>query len=292
MANKITSIVAKEGNGNIQITFTIPFELIKESKDKALAEFAKEITVDGFRKGMAPIEKVEAKVSPSKVIEHTLSHLLPEALAEAITENKLQIAIYPRFELLSAKENEPWQVRGVTCELPKVTLGDYKKAVAGASRTNQIWTPEKGKDETKKELSAQDKENLVIKTLLDNVKVEIPQILMEEEADNRLSSLLARLEKLGLTLEGYMSSIGKKPEDLRADYLKQAKDAIAIDIILAEIAKVENIQIDPKQIENAISMSQVAQDPANDNQNTEDNKRLIESILKRREALDSLIKTI
>ena len=291
MTDKITSVVARESDGNIQITFTIPYSIVKTAEDETLKEFAKDAEIPGFRKGMAPIAKVAEKVPQSKLVEHSLGHILPRALGEAVTENDLKIAVYPKFELISAEEGKDWQVRGVTCELPEVDLGDYKKAVQGAFRASTLWTPDKGKPEDKKELTAEQKEQIVIKTILENVKITIPKILIEEEADSRLSNLLSRLEKLGLALETYLSSIGKKAEDLRADYATQAKDAIALDLILTKIAEDQDIKADPKEVDSAMGVAQAAKsDSTQAPEDAEQRKRLLESILKRRGALDFLIK--
>ncbi|OGM84939.1 hypothetical protein A2421_00265 [Candidatus Woesebacteria bacterium RIFOXYC1_FULL_43_18] len=291
MPDKITSVIARETDGNIQITFTVPFSVIRKEEDETLKEFAKDAEIPGFRKGMAPIAKVAEKIPQSKIVEHSLGHILPKALSEAVTVNNLKIAVYPKFELISAEEGKDWQVRGITCELPEVNLGDYKKAVQGAFRASTLWTPDKGKPEEKKELSAEQKEQVVIKTLLENVKITIPAILIEEEADSRLSNLLSRLEKLGLALETYLSSIGKKAEDLRADYANQAKDAIALDLILTKIAQEEDIKVDPKDVDSAMGVAQVSKTSENGTpEDPEGRKRLLESILKRRGALDFLIK--
>ena len=291
MADKITSVIARESDGNIQITFTIPFSIVKAAEEETIKEFAKDTEIPGFRRGMAPIDKVAEKIPQGKLIEHSLSHILPKALSESITENKLKIAIYPKFELISADEGKDWQIRGVTCELPEVILGDYKKAITGASRASILWTPDKGSPEEKKEPTHEEKEQVVIKTLLENVKVTIPNILIEEEADSRLSNLLGRLEKLGLALESYLSSIGKKPQDLRADYATQARQAISLDLILSKIAENEGIKIDQKEIDAALAMSQSTNQIKNETQeDIESRKRLLESILKRRAALDLLIK--
>jgi len=290
MSDKVTSVIARESDGNIQITFTLPFAIVKSAEDETIKELAKDIEIPGFRKGMAPIDKAAEKISQSQLIDHALAHILPKALSEAVTENKLKIAVYPKFELISAEEGKDWQVRGITCELPEVTLGDYKKAVTGTSRASGLWTPDKGKPEEKKEPTREEKEQTVIKALLENVKVTIPKILIEEEADSRLSSLLARLEKLGLALESYLASIGKKPEDLRADYANQAREAISLDLILSKIADTEGIKIDQKEIDAAIATSQATSNKNEAPEDTESRRRLVESILKRRSALDFLIK--
>lgn len=287
--NKITSVIARENNGNIQINITIPFEIIKNEQEEVIKEFAKDTEIPGFRKGMAPLDKVVAKIPQATLIEHSLSHILPKALTDTIAENKLQIAIYPKFELVSAKDGEAWQIRGITCELPEVTLGDYKKTVEGALRASNLWTPDKGKAETKSEPTHEQKEQVVLKALLDGIKVNIPQVLIEEEADSRLSSLLGRLEKLGLALESYLASIGKKAEDIRADYARQAREAIALDLILSKIAESENVKVSEKDIENALSMSQIEKKADEDPSEIENRRRLTESILRRRAALDFLI---
>jgi trigger factor len=139
--DKTTSVVAKESDGNIQITFTIPFEIIKKAQDDTLVEFAKDAEIPGFRKGKAPLDKVAAKISQSALMEHSLGHILPKALAEAINVHKLKLAIYPKFELVSAENEKDWQIRGVTCELPEIDLGDYKKIIQGENRAASIVVP-------------------------------------------------------------------------------------------------------------------------------------------------------
>jgi FKBP-type peptidyl-prolyl cis-trans isomerase (trigger factor) len=231
MNEKITHTLAREEDGGVQIVFTIPVSLVKSAKTKALTALGAGTEIPGFRKGKAPLDQVEAKISPQTVIEKTLQQLLPQALADAIKEANLKLAIYPRFEAIKIKDDEPWQIKAVSCEIPEITLGDYKKAVGGALRAKAIWTPGKG-DKTPKEPTKEEKEQAAIAAILENVKIVIPKMLATEEVDSRLSALLERLEKLGLNLDGYLASIGKTPESLRAEYETQAKNAIALELIL------------------------------------------------------------
>lgn len=286
---KITSVVAREEDGSVQITFTIPSPIIKKAQDETIAEMAKDIEIPGFRKGMAPLDKVAEKIPQNSLVEHSLSHILPKALAEAISANKLKIAIYPKFELINAKDGTDWQVRGVTCEIPEFELGDYKKNVQGELRSKSIIVPGKDKPGAVG-ASREEKEQLVIKALLDNTKVVIPKVLIEEEVASRLSNLLSRIEKLGLSLEGYLSSIGKNVDSLRADYEAQSKDAIVLDLILTKISTEENLKVGQAEIDAALNMStSTISSKVEDREDVESRKRMIESILKRRQALDFLI---
>lgn len=229
---------------------------------------AKDIEVPGFRKGKAPLNKVKGKISQPILVEHSLGHILPKALADAIKKHKLKIAIYPKYKLISAKDNEDWQIRAVTCELPQISLGDYKQSLADFVGKTNI-----------KKIPRDKKEQAVIKYLLDNIKLTIPKILVEEEVGSRLSNLLARIEKLGLALENYLTSIGKTSEALRSEYEAQAKDAISIDLILSKIVESENISVSEKDIEEAVHVSSAKPESRN----------IIASVLKKRKALEFLI---
>jgi len=239
----ISSTVAKTDDGTIQITLTIPYKTIQEKRVGMIAEAAKDIVIDGFRKGMAPLDKVEAKLGEQTIIEKTLTGILPEALGQVVETEKLVLALYPKFELISAEKDKDWQVRAVSCELPKITLGDFQKEVLV------------GKPKEKKELSRGEKENLVLTAILKTSEVKLPKLLINEEVEARLTSLLARLEKLSLKLESYLASVGKTPESLRAEYEKQVTESITLELALNEIAKKEEVKIEETEVDEAIKAS-------------------------------------
>lgn len=290
---KIGSVLAREDNGNIQITFSLPFEIVEKAKSEALIELTKETEIPGFRKGKAPVAEVAKKVSPEQLIEKSLGKILPEALGEAITEHKLKPAIYPKFELIKAIEGETWEVRALTCELPEVKLGDYKKEIIGKAKVSSIWTPGKGdeKSKEKKEPTAQEKEGEVVKILLESFKINIPQILVEEEVNARLSSLLERIEKLGLNLDSYLASVGKDPQALRGEYEVQAKNTISLELILESIAQEEKVEVKEAEIDEAIKASS-GNAGLSQKLNTPEQRRMIASILRKRQTLDKLVSLI
>lgn len=283
--------VAREENGNIQITLTIPFGEVSKAKDEAILEIAKTIEIPGFRKGFAPVAQVEKHVSEPKILEKALGKILPKAFSDVIEKENIKPIVYPKFELINAKENEDWQVRATTCELPEVDLKDYKKIISDEGKAKSIWTPDKGdpkKVEEKKEKTPEEKEQEVIKILLDKIKVKIPKILIDQEVDNRLSQLLDRIEKLGLNLESYLASVGKNPEILRKEYEVQAQNTIVLDLILQKIAVEEKINIDEKEIDDLIKATS-ADPKLAESLNNPEQKRFIRSIILKRKALESLV---
>lgn len=288
----INSTLAKSEDGSLQITFDIPYAFIAKAKEEALTELTKTFEVPGFRKGNAPVSEVKKRVEDAELIEKALTKILPQYFGEAVTKFKIKPVVYPKFELLKAQENENWQIVAKTCELPAFTLPDYRKIISGKFKEKGIWTPDKGKPDQKEEIkedSPEEKEQIIVALLLENTKIEIPKILVEEEVNSKLSNLLERTEKLGLTLEGYLASINKKAEDLRKEYEEKAVSNIKVDLILEKIAEEEKITAEDKEIDALIKASS-ADPKVAEKLNTPDQRRYIASILRKRKTLESLIK--
>lgn len=290
-SKSVQSVIARSDDGTIQFTFTVPYSQIKEAQDKALEELSKDIEIPGFRKGKAPLSKVAEKIPQNTLVEKAMAKILPKLFSNAIKEHKITPTVYPKFELVKAQPNEDWQIRATTCEFPEINLGDYKKEISEAKKTSSIWTPDKGKpeDEKTQELTREQKEQEIMKILLEKVNVKIPKILIDEEVNSRLSKLLERIEKLGLTLESYLASLGKSADQLRKEYKKQAEDALKLDFILIKIAEEKKISIDKNQVDLAIQTSASADPNIAKKLDTPEQRRLIETILKRRAVLDSLV---
>jgi len=213
---------------------------------------------------------------------------MPKALADSFSEHKLSPAIYPRLEVLSADEEKPWQVRGTTCEVPQVELGDYKKLIKDSSKSEAIWTPDKKIAAKGDKPTTEEKQQRVLKVLLNSTKITIPKILVEQEVNARLSKLLERIEKLGLTLDGYLSSTGKTADQLRQEYELQVRESVAMDLMLDKVGEEQKITVEEAKIDEVLNASDA--DPSlKDNLNSPEQRRLIGSILRRRASLDYLV---
>lgn len=280
----VTTNIAKTDDGTVQVNFSIPKADIDKAQEKALAELTKNVTVAGFRKGNAPVEKAKAKIDPGQLLEKTLGSILPEAYTKAITENKIKPIIYPKFEIM--KQGDPnngddtWEVQAKVAELPQVDLPNYKEIVAGAIRSASLT----------KEPTKQEKEEIVIKTLLESVKIKIPRIIIDEEVNARLSQLLERTEKLGLKLEQYLASIGKTEQSLREEYEKQVTDGITLELTLNKIAEIEKTEVAETEVTEAIKQAGIQTEGHEGHSHIDEQKAMIRSVLKRRIVLDQLTK--
>lgn len=282
---KITKTIARTQDKTVQINFTIPSKLIKTEEEKILSRFGKDMEVPGFRKGKAPITKVKENVKPDKIIGEIINNLLLPALRETLKEENIKPIIYPKFELISAKENEDWQIRVTTCEMPEVDLTGYKEKIRKETKPAEIWTPDKKGE--KKEETREEKEQRIIEALIRSIKVEMPLLLIEEEVNYRLSQLLEKIEKLGLSLEKYLESISKTPESLRKEYEDQARQALALELILAKIAQDEKLEVGEKEVEEVIKMSSPI-DKDKSEEERKNQREIVKNILLKRKALEFL----
>lgn len=278
MDHQIVNSIAREDDGTVQVTFTFPKELIKKSQEKALKEFSKDITVKGFRKGMAPVEKSKEHVAVEKVIRAVITDLLPSSLGKAFEEHKIQAMMYPKIEAVSVEDGQDWQIRAVTCELPAFDTGNYKEAIKNLGKSLK---------KEKTELTSEEKQKKLVDLLEKTISVKIPHILIEEEVEGRLSTLLDRIDKLGLSLESYLASLGKTPEKLREEYIEESKNTIAIELILEKIAKEEKIEVTDEQIDEVLKIGE-ADKALSEKLNSPEQRSVVRSILKKRKCLDAL----
>lgn len=281
-----STTMAKTEDGTIQITITIPNQQILKEKDVVIKEHAKQITIEGFRKGNAPLDKVEEKIDKNHLTQDILSGVLNQVIPDIYKKYKIQPAIYPKLELISADEDKPWQVRMTTCEIPNIDLGKYEDKIKDEAESKIVVPGKENKISTSAE-----KEQKVFQILLKIVKAKIPDIMVEQDVNTRLSQLLEQVQKLGLTLDKYLASIGKTAENLREDYLKQAKDSIILELSLNKIADEYGITVNEKEYTEALTSlggekNNISQLPQ------EQQKGIITSILRRKKALEKLTSMI
>jgi FKBP-type peptidyl-prolyl cis-trans isomerase (trigger factor) len=284
------SVLARLEDGTIQITITIPKSSLATVREEVIDELIRKTEVPGFRRGQAPKEIALKKIDPQDILNSLLQKILPELYAKAVKKHKIEPILSPKFELVSIDEDKDWVIRAITCEVPEVDIGDYKKTLVNQAKSTKIWTPDSTKEEAEEPTSKEHKEQRLIEAIIKNVKAKIPKILIEEEVNYRLSKLLSQTQKLGLSIEQYLSSVGKTAKQLRDEYAKQAQEAIILELSLNKIAEAEGIKIEEEEIDKAID--QLSNDEEKEKFNTPRQRMLIRNVLARRRALDRLVALI
>jgi FKBP-type peptidyl-prolyl cis-trans isomerase (trigger factor) len=270
-----------------ELEITIPTSLVASTYTEVLTEMAKNTTVKGFRKGKAPKEMAEKQIGKENVYEEVVQHLVSQTYFEAVKQHNLHPIVNPKVTPVSMQEGKDWVVKATACEIPEVKLGDYKQAVKGLKATSKIWTPDKANQaDENKDKAETVKLDQIFDELLKQATIEIPDLLIESEANRLLSQLVDQVNAVGMTVQQYLDSKGKTQEQLRAEYAQAAIKTLKMEFILAKIAEEEKIAVMDKEIDDIISKTQ---DPyAKKSFESPDQRNYLALIIRKQKTVDFL----
>ena len=92
-------------------------------------------------------------------------------------------------------------------------------------------------------------ENKVMDTLVDNVKAEIPAVMIEKEIDNQINEFEYRLRSQGMSMDMYLQYLGMDVAALRDSYKEGAEKQVKLRLALEKITELEKIEISEEDIE-------------------------------------------
>lgn len=274
-----------------ELEFSIPWPIIKKTYQLVLEKAAQETEIKGFRKGKAPLNLVEKSLDKQKVYQEVLNQLLPGSWEKAIKDNHLRPIMVPKIQPVKAEENKDWVFKGTACERPEIKLGKYEQLVKGELSKAKIWTPGKEKPagaDLKKDAqqSYDQKIKIVTKVLTEKIKVDIPDLLIEDEVNRMLSRLLDQVNGLGMTIDQYLSSRGNNKEQLRAGFQRQAEATLKLEFILQAIVLDKKIKTEKAEVDKMIQAT--PDKKAQKKLDTPMQRAYISAILAKRKALDYL----
>ena len=109
-----------------RLNVTVPQEKIETEVESRLKRIARTAKIRGFRSGKVPLKIVLQQYGP-QVRQEVMGDVLQKSFGEAVLEQKLRVAGYPRFEAKEVTENALQFEFSATFEVyPDVILGDLK----------------------------------------------------------------------------------------------------------------------------------------------------------------------
>jgi len=264
-------------NKTFELQFTIPWEQVKDSYQKNLKVVAEQTTIEGFRKGKAPLEMVEKRVDKSKLYSAVLEDLLPQTYFSAVKQHNLQPIIDPKIIPLSTEEGKDWTFKAIACETPDVVLGDYEAKIRQSRAKDK--KVQKTQEQSLKE---------IFDILLATSQASLSPVLIEQETKRMLSRLLSETQKLGLTLNEYLQANKKTVEQLREEHNRLAKETLSLEFILSKIADKKNVSVTEAEIQAIIKA--IPDTTEQKKLDTPPQKAYISSILRKRKVIDFLSK--
>ena len=88
----------------------------------------------------------------------------------------------------------------------------------------------------------------VIDKAVENMTVDVPPVMIEDRITQMIEELSLQLQSQGMKLEQYMSFSGLDLDAMREQYRESARQNVLTDIMLDEVANVENIKVDNNEL--------------------------------------------
>ena len=116
--------VTKLEHCHTEVLVTVDKDLWKKAQDKAFNKLAKDVTIDGFRKGKAPLNMVKSRIDQGRVYNEAINDVLDPVYRDILENEKLQPMARPSFEVTKLSDDE-LEIKVVIVTRPEVELGKY-----------------------------------------------------------------------------------------------------------------------------------------------------------------------
>ena len=103
-----------------------------------------------------------------------------------------------------------------------------------------------------KEREKMDIENAAVEKVVEMSKVDIPEVMIENQVENELRQFEYNLKMQGLELDQYFQLTNSSLEDFKAQMAPMAEKRVRADLVLDAIAKVEEIDVSEEDIDNEL----------------------------------------
>jgi FKBP-type peptidyl-prolyl cis-trans isomerase (trigger factor) len=260
-------------------------DVVKNKFETVFKEIAKNAKVPGFRPGSAPRDIIEKNFSGAAT-EQVLKELIPEIYDEVIKTEQLEVIELPSIsEVKLDRSNLSFKA---TVEVsPQIKLKNYKGLKVGfkqievtddevkrsidsfkemrkvenvddaLARSAGYPNLKELQESVKRQLMLQ-KDNLqrqrieheVITAVTDDLEIKLPQAFVQRQLDDQL-----RRAKVDLAMKGMpREEIETKEKDIIKELEPQARRQVKTYLVLAEIAKKEQIPLDDHMAQKVIEL--------------------------------------
>ncbi len=96
-------------------------------------------------------------------------------------------------------------------------------------------------------------ENALVEKAAENAKIDIPEAMIEDQADYMVREMAMRMSYQGLRMEDYLKYTGQTMDGLKQMYKPEAEKRVRIELVIEAIRKAEKIEPTEADIEKAIA---------------------------------------
>lgn len=116
----------KLGGSRVELTATLDADDLKKAEDLAVEELAKEVRVEGFRKGKVPMEVAKKFIPENDLDAKTMDLSVRMTVVSAFEQEKQMPLLRPEISITKFVPGEMLEYVATVEVVPEVTLGDWK----------------------------------------------------------------------------------------------------------------------------------------------------------------------
>ncbi len=95
----------------------------------------------------------------------------------------------------------------------------------------------------------EDVENTLVDAIVDSMKAEIPEAMIENRCNQTLQDFAYRLQMQGMNLDTYLQYTGSTADEFKASFRPQAEKQVKMRLALEKIVKLENIEVSDEDVD-------------------------------------------
>ncbi|HAS81026.1 MAG: Trigger factor Tig [Candidatus Nomurabacteria bacterium GW2011_GWE1_32_28] len=230
-------------------TATMP-ELILPDYKEIAKKILSEITEED--KKTEPTEKeIDDTIMDIRKSRAPKIHMTKEAEKHTHEHKDGEVCEHDHEDQVSDTKNSPVSD---TQELPEFN-DDFVQALGPFKDVKDFKEKLKENIKLEKNNQAIEKTRLkIVEKIIDGLKVELPEILIEVELNKILYRMESDVTQMGLKFEDYLKHLNKTIEDLRKEFRNDAEKKAKLALVLNKIADLEKIKADPEKVANEVAM--------------------------------------
>ena len=175
-------------------------------------------------------------------------------------------------------------------ELPELD-DEFAKDVSEFDTLKELKESIKQKlEKQNKDKEKYEKEDAVVKVLVDEMETQIPSGMIELEVENMIKDMENRMSYQGIKMNQYLKMLNKTEEEFKKECEPEAVNAIKSRLALEEVIKIEKIEATESEINSKIAeMASNYGKEADELQKNENVKNYIKQGIKNEKAIEFLV---
>ena len=223
-----------------------------EDGDQTVIDFEGFVDGKGFEGGKA--EDYPLTIGSHSLIDTFEEQLIGKKIGEECEVNVTFPTEYHAADLAGKPATFKVTVKEIKVkELPELN-DEFASEVSEFDTLDEYKKDVEKKLAEKKEIEANSKnEDAVVAKVVENATMEIPDKMIDAQAENMVQDMARRMQSQGLSLDMYLKYTGMTVEQMKEQARPDAEKRIRTRLVLEAVAKAENIQISDEKVDEEVA---------------------------------------